>query len=156
MSLYALCEAIEALPLSATLRESLWLFPVIESIHLVGLALLGGSLLVVDLRLLGAGLNRQPIAEVERGARGWFLGALALMVTTGSLLALSEAVKLYDRPAFFVKMIAFSLALLLTFTLRRALIARNPGDGPAAMAIGALSLCLWLTTAVAGRWIGFS
>jgi len=144
MSLYALCEAIEATALSATIRESLWLFPVIEAVHLVGL------------RLMGAGLTRQSIAEVERGARAWFLGALLLMLVTGSLLGVSEAVKLYDRPAFFVKMIALATALFLTFTVRRALVARNPNGGAFAFAVGALSLCTWLTTAVAGRWIGFS
>lgn len=156
MSLYALCEAIEATALSAAIRESLWLFPVIEAVHLVGLAILGGSLFVVDLRLMGAGLTRQSIAEVEQGARAWFLGALAVMLTTGALLGVSEAVKLYDRPAFFVKMIALSLALLTVFTVRRALIARNPRSGAFSFAVGALSVCLWLTTAVAGRWIGFS
>ena len=156
MSLYALCEAIEATALSATIRESLWLFPVIEAVHLVGLAILGGSLFVVDLRLMGAGLTRQSIAEVEQGARAWFLAALALMLSTGVLLGVSEAVKLYDRPAFFLKMITLTLGLLLVFTVRRALIARNPRGGPFAVAVGALSICLWLTTAVAGRWIGFS
>ncbi|MEI7573020.1 MAG: DUF6644 family protein [Phenylobacterium sp.] len=156
MSLYDLCEAIEATAVSAALRESLWLFPVIESVHLVGLAILGGSLLMVDLRLMGAGLNRQSIAAVEHGARRWFLGALLLMLVTGSLLGISEAVKLYDRPAFFVKMIALATALVLTFTVRRALIARNSSGGPAAFAIGAASLSTWLLVAVAGRWIGFS
>lgn len=156
MNLYALCEAIEATALSAAIRESLWLFPVIEAVHLVGLAVLGGALLVVDLRLMGAGLTRQSIAAVEQGARAWFLGALTVMLTTGALLGVSEAVKLYDRPAFFLKMIMLSLGLLLTFTLRRALIARDPRGGPYAAAVGVLSLGLWLTTAVAGRWIGFS
>ena len=156
MNLYALCEAIEATALSAAIRESLWLFPVIEAVHLVGLAILGGSLFVVDLRLMGAGLTRQSIAEVERGARGWFLGALALMVSTGALLGVSEAIKLYDRPAFFLKMITLTLGLLLAFTVRRALIARNPRGGPFAFSVGALSVLLWLTTAVAGRWVGFS
>ena len=156
MNLYALCEAIEATALSAALRESLWLFPVIESVHLVGLAILGGSLLVVDLRLMGAGLNRQSITEVDQGARRWFLGALLLMLATGFLLGISEAVKLYDRPAFFVKMIALATALILTFTVRRVLIARNPSGGPAAFVIGAASLSTWLLVAVAGRWIGFS
>ena len=156
MNLYDLCEAIEATALSAAIRESLWLFPVIEAVHLVGLAVLGGSLFVVDLRLMGAGLTRQSIVEVEQGARAWFLGAIVLMVTTGALLGVSEAVKLYDRPAFFLKMITLTLGLLLAFTVRRALIARNPRGGPFAFAVGALSIGLWLTTAVDGRWIGFS
>jgi hypothetical protein len=78
------------------------------------------------------------------------------MLTTGVLLGISEAVKLYDRPAFFLKMITLTLGLLLAFTVRRALIARNPRGGAFTFAVGALSTCLWLTTAVAGRWIGFS
>ena len=153
MNLYALCEATA---LSAAIRESLWLFPVIEAVHLVGLAILGGSRFVVDLRLMGAGLTRHSIAEVKRGARGWFLGALALMASTGALLGVSEAIKLYDRPAFFLKMITLTLGLLLAFTVRRALIARNPRGGPFAFSVGALSVLLWLTTPLAGRWVGFS
>ena len=90
-----LFEWFEATWLGTTVRDSLWAFPVLEAIHLLGLSLLGGSLLIVDLRMLGMGLTRQPIAALARDARPWLLAALALMAVTGVPLFLSEAVKCY-------------------------------------------------------------
>ena len=57
-------------------RQSLWLFPVIEAVHLLGLGMLAGSPLIVDLRLLGVGLKRPGIAEIANGARPWLVGSL--------------------------------------------------------------------------------
>jgi hypothetical protein len=62
MSLLPFFEWCENAELIVAMRSSLWLFPVIESLHLIGLALLGGALLVVDIRLLGFGMRRQPVA----------------------------------------------------------------------------------------------
>ena len=155
MDLYRLCEAIEATPLGVAVKDSTWLFPAIESVHLVALALLGGALLMLDLRLLGVGLTAQKTSSVERSARPWLLGAILTMVTTGVLSGVSEALKLLDREAFTVKMIALAGALLFTFAVRGPL-ARRDVSGLPAMAVGAVSLSLWLTGALAGRWIGFS
>jgi hypothetical protein len=76
------------------------------------------------------------------------------MVVTGSLLGLSEALKLYDKRAFWVKMVALMCALVFTFAVKNPLARRDPGlvGKPAAL----ISLALWLTVAIAGRWIGFS
>src|SRR5687768_16154524 len=65
--------------LGTAVRDSVWAFPVIESVHLLGLSLLGGSILIVDLRLLGLGLTRQRISDLARAARPWLLASLAVM-----------------------------------------------------------------------------
>jgi hypothetical protein len=78
-------EWCEATALGQLVRTSLWLFPVIESFHLLALCALGGALLLVDLRMLGAGLVRTPLAALARAARPWLLGAVIAMVTTGIL-----------------------------------------------------------------------
>ncbi len=156
MSLYAAFQGLEALGLSQTIRESVWLFPAIEAVHLLALAVLGGAILIVDLRLMGAGLTAQPAGEVERAARPWFLGALATMLVTGISIGLSEAVKLHDKPAFWVKMSALALALVFSLGFRGRLAARVPAGSPAAWAVAIVSLSLWFTVALAGRWIGFS
>ena len=103
-------EWCEATALGEGIRNSLWLFPVIEATHLLGLCLLGGSLLVVDLRLLGVGLKRQTIAELAGQMRPWLVGAVVLMSVTGLLLFLSEAVKCYYNQSFWVKMTTLLIA----------------------------------------------
>lgn len=156
MSLFHIFEGFEATGVSQAIRGSVWLFPAIEALHLLALAALGGTVLIVDLRLMGVGLNAQPAPWVERDARPWFLGALAAMLATGLPLGLSEAVKLYDKPAFWVKMIALALALAFALGARTWLVKRVDPGSPAAWATAIVSLVLWLTVAVAGRWIGFS
>lgn len=154
MSLYHQFEGLEATPLGDGIKNSVWLFPAIEAVHLLALALLGGAILMLDLRLLGLGLTGQPASSVERETRPWVIGALATMILTGGLLGVSEAVKLYDKHAFWVKMIALACALTFTFAVKVPLARR---DARLLGRVAALvSLALWLTVALAGRWIGFS
>ena len=151
-----LFEWCEATALGSTIRESLWLFPVIEAVHLIGLCVLGGSLLVVDLRMLGAGLRHQPVALLAREAKPWLLGSLTVMIATGTSLFLSEAVKCYYSPAFWTKMTTLPVALLFTLTVRQRVALASVQTTPATRFAGLVSLALWLTVAAAGRWIGFS
>ena len=96
-------EWCEATALGLAVRESVWLFPAIEAVHLLGLCLLGGALLIVDLRMLGAGLTRTPVALLARQARPWLVAGVVTMLATGVLLFLSEAIKCYYSQAFWVK-----------------------------------------------------
>ena len=66
-------------PIGETIRDSNWLFPVIETFHLLGLGLTAGAVLIVDLRLLGVGLSRAPVAQIAAAARPWLLGGLILL-----------------------------------------------------------------------------
>src|SRR5215467_5564003 len=101
------------------IRNSSWLFPVIEAVHLLGFGLVLGSVLVVELRLLGAGLNRQPVSQLAANAKPWLYGGILLMFASGIPLFLSEAIKAYYSFAFWVKITSLFLVLLYTFTLRR-------------------------------------
>ena len=150
-------EWCEATAIGEGIRNSLWLFPVIEAVHLLGLSLLGGALLVVDLRLLGVGLKRQTIAELAGHMRPWLVAAVVVMGITGLSLFLSEAVKCYFNTSFWVKMTTLPIALTFTFTIRQR-IARGGGLKATARTrlVGAASIMLWFTVAAAGRWIGFS
>ena len=141
--------------LIVAMRRSLWIFPVIESLHLMGLALLGGSILMVDLRLLGLGFERQPASQVARDGQRWLLASLFVMLPTGFLLFMASAVKCYYLPAFWVKMTTLLLALAFTFTVRRHVAAADPiAIGPAKIA-AVVSLALWGSVAIAGRLVGF-
>ncbi len=152
----AFFEWCEATALGQLVRDSLWLFPAIESVHLLGLCLLGGSLLVVDLRMLGFGLRRQPIAQLARDVRPWLVASVLVMFLTGTLLFLSEAVKCYHNPSFWVKMATIPIALLFTFLVRQPFALRVADTSARSRVVAATSLALWWTVAAAGRWIGFS
>ncbi|HUQ89236.1 MAG TPA: DUF6644 family protein [Vicinamibacterales bacterium] len=138
--------------------ESNWLFPVIESIHLLALALLGGSILIVDLRMLGLGLKGRDVREIAREARPFMNVALIAMISTGLPLFLSEPTKCYYSSAFWVKMWTLAFALVFTYTIRTKTARIEPVRDTARrqMLVGALSIALWFTVASAGRWIGFS
>ena len=145
-------------PIGEGIRESIWLFPVIEAFHLVGLGLTIGAVLIVDLRLLGLGLSKQPVALLAVAAEPWLLGSLTLMFASGIPLFLSEAVKCFYSFPFWVKMTSLFLVLVFTFTIRRrvtrtAVAADRPLPGRFAALI---SLGLWFGVAWGGRWIGFS
>ena len=144
--------------IGATIRESTWLFPLIEAFHLVGLGLTAGTVLTVDLRLLGVGLNRQSAAQLWASVQPWFLGSVCLMFVTGILLFMSEAIKCYYSFAFWIKMTSLLLALVFAFTIRRHVVRTGPTSGARQQGrLTALtSLVLWFGVAWGGRWIGFS
>ena len=148
----------ETLWLGQFIVGSNWLFPVIESVHLLALALLGGSILIVDMRLVGLGLSGREIKEIARDARPYMNFALVMMIATGIPLFLSEPIKCYYSQAFWIKMTTLALALIFTYTIRtkttRMEFVRNTARRQ--MLVGALSIAMWFTVAAAGRWIGFS
>lgn len=155
--LLPLFEWFEATALGTVVRQSLWAFPAIEAVHLLGLCLLGGSVLIVDLKLLGVGLKRETIAEIATRARPWLMGGIALMLLTGIPLFLSEAIKCYYNTSFWVKMATLPLALGFTFGVKGRVAAdRKLETSARSRIVGTLSLVLWFTVAAAGRWIGFS
>lgn len=157
MSLLPFFQWCESAEFIVAMRRSLWLFPAIESLHLIGLALIGGALLVVDLRLLGFGLRRQPVAILARDAERWLIGSLLVMLPTGFLLFMSSAVKCYYLPVFWVKMATLFLALVFTFSIRRRVaMAVETGVNPVlSKVVGGVSILLWSTVATAGRFVGF-
>lgn len=157
MDLFPLFEWFEATRIGVAIRESLWLFPVIECFHLLALALIGGNVLVVDLRLLGLGLRGQTSGDLARNLHPWLVGGLAAMVATGVPMFLSEAIKCYYSPPFWYKMGLFVVALLFTFTVRRSIVSREElRQGPVQGKLVALvSLSLWFGVGFSGRWIAF-
>jgi hypothetical protein len=148
----------EATTIGAAIKNSPWAFAVIESVHLLALAVIGGAVLMLDLRLLGLGLRRQPIPEVAREAQPWLVGSLVVMLVTGFALFSSEATKCYYSTPFWVKMTSLALAMAFTFTVRRRVSLR--GDDrvrPLVLKLVALvSLTLWFGVGAGGRRIGFS
>lgn len=155
---YPFFEWCESTELSRLVRESVWAFPVTEAFHLVGLCLLGGALLIVDLRLLGVGLKlkESSIAELNRQVRPWLIASIVLMLGTGALLFLSEAVKCYYSHAFWVKITTIPLAIVFSLVVRERFARRALYTSAYTQWVGAADMVLWFVVAAGGRWIGFS
>jgi hypothetical protein len=140
------------------IRDSIWQFAAIEAVHLLALAVIGGAVLIVDLRLLGWTLRRQPVKQIARDAEPFLVGSLFMMLLTGYLLMASLAAsKYYVNLAFQLKMVFLLLAIIFTFTVRRWLIYKNDADisPAAARTIAIVSVLLWSGVGVMGRGIGF-
>jgi hypothetical protein len=157
-SLFPLFQAIESSGIGQAIKNSQWAFAAIESVHLLGLAVIGGAVLVVDLRLLGLGLRRQRLADIARDAQPVLIGSLIVMLVSGFALFASEAVKCYYSTPFWVKMTSLLLAITFTFTVRRKVALSDEREvRPIWLKLVALlSLAFWFGVGAGGRWIGFS
>src|SRR5438067_12192384 len=151
-------RALEGGPVGTAIRDSVWLFPFIEAFHRLALAVIGGAVLLVDFRLLGLGLKRQPVAELARDTQPWLIGSLLFMIASGVPLFLSEAIKCYYSFAFWTKMTALALAILFTFTIRRRVtLADETRIGPMWSRVVAMtSIMLWSLVGWGGRGMGFA
>jgi hypothetical protein len=158
LNMPGLVEWVASSALSKAISTSTWAFAVIESVHLLALAVIGGAVLIVDLKLLGFGIRTQGLEEIARDAQKWFLGSWLVMIVTGLLLFWSEPQKLYYSTPFAVKMLCLILGTIFALTVRRKV--ANTGEGrvsPLLMKLVALvSLGLWFGVGAGGRWIGFS
>ena len=143
--------------ISVAIRDSTWMFAVLEILHLLGLTLLLGSLVVLDLRLLGLGMRRQPAPRLAGELAPWIAAGLGFMALTGTLLFLSEAMKCWASPPFAVKMLLLFLALVSHVAIfRQVRRLEDPARLPAWIRPAAcLSLGLWFGVGLAGRAIGF-
>ena len=158
MSLLPFIEWTASSSLSHAISTSTWAFAVIESIHLLALSVIGGAVLIVDLRLLGFGVKTRTLEELARDAQPWFLGSWMVMIVTGMLLFVSEPQKLYYSTPFAVKMTCLLLGTIFALTVRRKVtLAGENRVPPIVMKLVALvSLTLWFGVGAGGRWIGFS
>ena len=155
MSLLEFFHWLEYLPLLVGMRSSPWLFPAIATVHLLGLAIIGGAVLVVDLRLLGFGLIHQPVAGLARATEPMLFVGIATMLLTGPWLFMCFATKYYYLTAFWVKLVSLAVVLLFTLTIRRRVVMGSVAAGAAPKLVAAVSLFLWFIVALGGRLIGF-
>lgn len=148
---------IASWPISKAINESSWIFAVVQAFHLVSLGFLAGSLLLVDMRLLGRGFSQQPTASVARDARPWLIGSMMAMVLTGIPQFISLATKEYESPYFRWKMLMLLIALIFTFTIRKRVAYAPEGrfGGGVSKVVALVSIGLWTSVAINGRLIGF-
>ncbi len=140
------------------IRDSTWLFPFVEIFHLLGLGILGGAVLILNLRLMRLAFKSASTAELAGEVRPWMLGSLAVMLVSGFLLFSTEAVKMYGNWAFQFKMLFLLLAVIYTFTIHRRVTLADVGRrfGPVLRVFVAIvSLLLWSGVGLGGRALGY-
>jgi hypothetical protein len=157
----SICQWIHETPLSIAIRESIWVYPILNVLHCVGIFLVAGTIVVVDLRLLGFGMRRSSISSVIGQVLPWTLGGFGFMFITGSLLAWSEPVRLYRSLFFPWKLLFLALAGLNAFFFHYG-VYRGVGSWdtasltPArARLAGAVSILCWICVIAAGRAVGY-
>ncbi|MGI0134678.1 MAG: DUF6644 family protein [Candidatus Micrarchaeaceae archaeon] len=161
-TLYSLCYWLENTLMGRSIHDSVWLFPVIETIHLFGVVILVGFASVMDLRLMGVAFKDYTVSMVARRFLPWIWAGFAVQVVTGVLLFSSEAAKMYGSDVFLVKMLLIAVAGLNAFVFH-VLAYRSVGkweNDPiapfSARFAGTFSILLWFGIVGAGRWIAYS
>ena len=157
----SICKWLEQTWVGSSVRESLWLFPAIETVHLLGMAALVGTITAFDLRLLGWALRGERVSVLGQRLLPFTWAGFAVQVVTGVALFLSEAVKIYSNPAFRLKMLLIVCAglhaLFFHKIVYRNVAAWDEGDvlPLGAKVSGFVSILLWFGIVTAGRFIGF-
>lgn len=157
-----LLKWLAATALAGRIRDSLLLFPLLESAHVLGLALVFGTILVVDLRLLGAASGHRRFERVASDIFKWTWGAFALTAVTGSLMFITNAPVYYHNFYFRTKMVLLVIAALnmAVFELTAGREIHGWGHAPSAPAAGkavaVVSLAVWIAIIFMGRMIGFT
>lgn len=162
MDILEVLQSIENTDIASSIRNSLYLFPMLESFHVIGLALVFGSVAVMDFRMLGLASTHRPFKKVTSDTLKWIWLAFVITLVTGAFMFTTNAVVYYHNPVFRWKM-----ALLLVAGINMGIFELTTGrsahrwgmdrSAPAAGKVAAvISLTLWITIIFLGRWIGFT
>jgi hypothetical protein len=157
----ATAEQIAGSGLSHTLQETSWLVPVSQSMHLVALSVLFAAALMISLRLLGVGAGGRSVSLLAGTLLPWMWRALLLLLLTGVVQTITEPVRQFITPIFWLKMLLVAVLSLLTLWFSRTLRAHvavwdSAQTRPAAAKLFAVvSITGWATVIVFGRFIGY-
>lgn len=149
-------EWIQSTPIPTALRLSSYVYPVVLTLHLVGIAFFGGMIFVTNLRLLGVTLRKIPASKVIQSLRLPKRIGFGIVATCGLLMASSKAEEYYYNWFFWTKMSLLTLIAVHAWVFGKQ-VYYSPGEPPPARAklAAALSLVLWTGVMIAGRGIGY-
>jgi hypothetical protein len=136
---------------------TIWMFPVLETIHILALTMMYGTMIIIDLRLLGVGMRRQPVTLLTKDLEPYMTYGMITMLVTGYLLFSSEAMKCFSNDGFRLKMEILLPAVIFQFTLFRWVTRQDDVKRPKLLGalVAVLSFLLWMGVGVGGRAIGF-
>ena len=156
------CAWLENTGVGSAIRKSTWLFPTVETIHVLATVLVVGSVAMLDLRLLGVSSRDREVRDLHDEVLPWAWASFICAAVAGSLLFTSNATKYYRNFPFRMKMVLLLLVGLNAafFELRTYRSVGTWNRGPriplAAKIAGGLGLVLWILVVACGRWIGFT
>ncbi len=162
MSLLGFCEWLAKTPWSIELHESIWAYPIVESVHVLSLCLFLGLTTMLDLRLLGVTLRSTPLSEVTGRLIPWAVAGFVLMVASGALLFYAIPVRTFQNIFFRLKVAMLILSGLNAWFFHSTIYRRvaewdlDPVPPKRARIAGGLSLTLWAGIVVAGRMIAYN
>ncbi len=149
-------EWMEHSPVGDFMRGSRVTFPIFESLHLIGLALFVGTLLLTDLGLLGLAMRRQPVQQVASALAPWTWSGFGLLMLTGPLMFTAQAAKWHDNPVFWIKMLLLIGATIFQLSVRRRIVSEDPARFPTRpRLVGAVSLILWVSVGLLSKAMEF-
>ena len=157
------------LPFFEWLKYSSWIgyvgitygsvYATVQAVHLISMAIIGGTVLVTDLRLLGVLLKDIPSETINKGTHQCFKYSLSVSIATGIFCAAGVADKVYYMPVFWIKMLALLTGSGFMFFIKQPFLNSRPHSEISPWALRMLavaSIFIWFTVAATGRWIGFS
>lgn len=156
------CNWLSSTFLSMAVQETAWIIPTVQTIHILSIAVLISSAVLLCFRLMGASGRDQPLDEMRRRTVPWMWRALGVLLLSGLILIVGEPQRSLMNPMFWTKMLLLGAVVSCTLILQYAL--RNHSNvwrgsatrRNALRACGLLSLLLWVAIIVAGRWIAYT
>ena len=154
MTVIEFSDWLSATPASQFIQVTTWIIPAVQTVHILALALLFASALMVDLRVLGTGLRSESLQSVADRFIPTIWPCLLVLLVTGSLLIVAEPGRTLGNPAFYLKMTCLAAAIIVTLWLRAFARGSRP-IGVMASLLAVVSLLLWSTIIIAGRYIAY-
>jgi hypothetical protein len=152
-------EWLQATPFSVAIQSTLWLTPLLQTIHITMIAIVFVSMLSVALRVLGQIRTDEPLTDVWRRFAPWFWGALGVMAATGLVLSISEPIRQVTALSFWLKMSLLAIGIIsaLSFgrVIRRAAGATSAVSSGKARVVAVATVLLWVAIMFLGRWIAY-
>src|SRR4051812_32824092 len=162
MSPIEFCMWLEGTPIGLLVRETLWGFPIVVAIHILGLTLSVGTIVWFDLRLLGISMTRVPVAALYRRLIPWALAGFSVMFVSGSMLLIAYASNAYGNTFFRIKVVALLLAFVNALVYHTVTERRIAGWDDAARPplpariAGLTSIVVWTAVILAGRMMSYT
>lgn len=160
MTLNEICHWIDQTAFSQSIQAAGWVVPTVQTIHILGIAMVASSALMLDLRLIGVFWGNRPLAAVKARFLPLIWWPLLLLLATGIIMITAEPARSLKNPAFQLKMLLLVAALTVTLVfqfLHRRNAAFGDGRTPraAAVTLAIVSMLLWSSIIFAGRWIAY-
>ncbi|OYX32373.1 MAG: hypothetical protein B7Y99_08690 [Caulobacterales bacterium 32-69-10] len=161
-SLHAFTEWVANTPLSLLIQNVSWVIPAFQSVHILAICVVMGSVALIDLRLLGVTGRSQSISSMVNRLVPAVWVALVILFLSGSVLAIGEPVRSLENPAFHAKMLMLLCVGALTFFFQHMLRGDvafwelSPARRATAKLAAVVSLLLWVGIIFAGRWIAYT